>query len=308
MISIFSFHRVHPERDNIWDPVSPKLFEKIIKYIKSNFEVQNLENILSNINLYKHSKKIACIVFDDGYKDNFEFALPILHKFDINASFYIVTDCIDKQVLTWTHQLAYIFQNTKRTTIDLKICSFIPLELQNINLETDNHRIAYAQKMKKVLKSVSSEDCKQVIELIQNQCDDVEVETEIMMNWNNIRELSSLGHIIGSHTVSHSMLGNITNNELIKHELTYSAKRITDETSKFPLTISYPVGSYNENVIKLAKEAGYSFGLAVNQKQYNPFIDDIFAIPRIELYNESWLKTMLRINGSLEFIKKLLKK
>jgi len=73
----------------------------------------------------------------------------------------------------------------------------------------------------------------------------------------------------------------------------------------FPKTISYPVGSYNNTTIRLSKEVGYKIGLAVKQDVYSPKEDGIFEVPRIELYNESWFKTRLRISHTLEKIKKI---
>jgi peptidoglycan/xylan/chitin deacetylase (PgdA/CDA1 family) len=99
------------------------------------------------------------------------------------------------------------------------------------------------------------------------------------------------------------MLGTMTNLDEIKAELTESARLIEKNLGHFPKTISYPVGSYNETTIKLSREAGYSIGLAVKQRPYLPMTDSIFEIPRIELYNENWLKTVLRITNFLETIK-----
>ena len=59
--------------------------------------------------------------------------------------------------------------------------------------------------------------------------------------------------------------------------------------------------------IKISKEIGYKMGLAVKQMVYDPAQVDLFEIPRIELYNESWWKTRLRIDNTLERIKKIIK-
>jgi hypothetical protein len=75
----------------------------------------------------------------------------------------------------------------------------------------------------------------------------------------------------------------------------------------FPLTISYPVGSYNNTTMLLSEKAGYKIGLAVNQKTYNPAVEGLFQIPRIELYNESWFKTKLRINNIYSRVSKVVK-
>jgi len=75
----------------------------------------------------------------------------------------------------------------------------------------------------------------------------------------------------------------------------------------FPTTISYPVGSYNETTKRISKEVGYKIGLAVNQNIYDPDKQDLFEIPRIELYNEPWWKTRLRITHTLENIKSIIR-
>jgi peptidoglycan/xylan/chitin deacetylase (PgdA/CDA1 family) len=104
------------------------------------------------------------------------------------------------------------------------------------------------------------------------------------------------------------MLGTMTNVEDIKEELMGSGKIIEEKLGYFPVTISYPVGSYNGVTIKLAREAGYKMGLAVKQEVYFQGQHNIFEIPRIELYNESWLKTKLRMENIVGRLSKLLKK
>ena len=127
------------------------------------------------------------------------------------------------------------------------------------------------------------------------------------MDWSDLIELHKAGHYIGSHTVSHCMLGTMINEEEIKDELLRSAQMIEKHLGYFPKTISYPVGSYNQTTIKLSKEIGYSVGLVVKQKLYDPKVESLFEIPRIELYNESWLKTKLRILNYIEPLKSLIR-
>ena len=130
---------------------------------------------------------------------------------------------------------------------------------------------------------------------------------KIMMSWNDIKQLKSEGYTIGSHSVTHSMLGTMTNDDDVFNELYFSGERIKEQTKKFPLTISYHLGSYNHKTIILSKKAGYKMGLDVKQEFYNTEKDNVFEIPRTELYNETWLKTKMRITGNLERLKKIIK-
>jgi len=276
------------------------LFDRCISYISRHYRVMLLEDMVTLPDL-KGSKNIATIVFDDGYKDNIEYAAPILAKYKVAASFYVVTDCIEKNIPTWTHILEHSFQYTAKSGINLTF-DFLPLELRVTKLPTVTERMEYLRKLSPFLKTISHINRSKVIDRVKETYDDVDL-PRIMMDWQDLVELSRAGHYIGSHTVSHSMLGTMVDDDKIKKELLLSAQMIEKHLGYFPKTISYPVGSYNQTTIKLAREVGYSIGLAVGQKQYDPTIDSVFEIPRIELYNESWLKTRMRIVDILEPLK-----
>jgi len=304
-VSNFLFHRVNTKRDLLWDPMDVKLFDHCIKYISKNFHVVLLEDMVLNKHEFNGSKKYATIVFDDGYKDNFEYALPILEKYKVKASFYIVTECIDKNIPTWTHIVDYAFQYTNHDKIDISF-HFLPEELRVSSLNDKTIRINYVRKLKPALKKISHSERMLVIDRILTSFNDIEFPS-LMMNWGDVKQLSKAGHYIGSHTDTHCMLGTMNNIEMINNELTHSGNKIKQNLGYFPLTISYPVGSYNATTIEQSKLAGYKIGLAVKQKVYNPEQDNNFEVPRIELYNESWLKTRLRIENVIGRVAKVLK-
>jgi peptidoglycan/xylan/chitin deacetylase (PgdA/CDA1 family) len=301
IIHNFLFHRVHPERDPLWDPMDPALFEKCIKRISNQFDVVRIEDYVLEKESYRH-QKIATIQFDDGYKDNLYYAAPIMEKYNVKASLYVVTDCIDHNVPTWTHILEHLFLHTRVLKFDTALI-FLPNEYRFQHFGSKKEQLDFAQRLKAYLKTIDHLSRSEVMNSIEQQYHDVEL-PELMMDWNDIRQLSNAGHYIGSHTQTHAMLGTIKEHQLIKNELVNSQKRIENELGYIPLSISYPVGSYNKEVIELSKQAGYKLGLAVKQYTYDPETDNDFEIPRIELYNEAWWKTKLRISNQLELIKK----
>ena len=300
----FLFHRVHPKRDKLWDPMDPALFEKCIKYITKNYDVVSLEEYVLSEKKYNSHKKVATILFDDGYKDNIEYAVPILQKYKCPASFYIVTECIDKNIPTWTHIVEYLFQNTKKSTINFDTSNF-PLQLQKAHFSNEVEKLNYIKQLKPYLKSISHTNRLVILNQVQDAINDVSLPQK-MMSWSDIKELSQAGYKIGSHTVTHAMLGTINDEQIVEEELLASANAIEKQVGSFPKTISYPVGSYNSTTIKLSQKVGYKIGLAVKQDTYKPERDNIYEIPRIELYNEPWFKTRLRITNHLEEIKSLI--
>ncbi|NOT74601.1 MAG: polysaccharide deacetylase family protein [Cyclobacteriaceae bacterium] len=300
MVSNFLFHRVSPVRDPLWDPMDVSRFEKAIQYISKNYEVRRLEDLIQSDEI--HSKRrFATIVFDDGYKDNIEYGAEILSKYNCKASFYVVTDCIDKNIPTWTFMLDYAFGHTRISKIHLGF-NFLPQELRVEDLFSADDRINYVKKFKGVIKKLSHVQRNQLLEVVFQTYNDVEFPKN-MMSWNDLKQLSQAGHYIGSHTAAHGMLGTMDHVNEIRSELLTSAEAIEKNLGYFPTTISYPVGSYNQKVIDISKEVGYKTGLAVKQTIFNPEKDSQFEIPRIELYNEPWWKMKLRITNLLGNIK-----
>ena len=70
VIRNFLFHRVSDEADAMWPPMKPSLFSKVISYLTQNFTVVPLEHYLDNPEAFQSKRKIATVLFDDGYKDN----------------------------------------------------------------------------------------------------------------------------------------------------------------------------------------------------------------------------------------------
>lgn len=302
MIRNFLFHRVSPERDQLWDPMSVELFDKCIQYISKKYEVVQFEEFVFSGNYKKNNKKkIATIMFDDGYKDNIDFAAPILKKYNLKASFYVVSDCIDKNIPTWTHILEHLFQFTSVENIEMSF-DFLSEELKISRLNSHEERLNYVRKLKPFLKKISHDNRNLVLNKVIETYNDIEL-PKLMMNWDDLRKLKEEGHYIGSHTVSHCMLGTMDNENTIISELTLSGKRIEEQLGHFPITISYPVGSFNNTTKELSQKVGYKIGLAVKQNVHNPQKEDLFEVSRIELYNEPWWKTSMRITNTLENIK-----
>lgn len=304
MIRNFLFHRVHNQRDPLWDPMDPILFEKCITHIKKKYEVRIFEELMSSGD-YKKNSDFATIMFDDGYKDNIDIALPILEKHNVKATFYIVTNCIEKNIPTWTHILEHCFRNFTPDHINLDF-EFLPKDLKQVDFDEKTTPLDYARRLKPELKKIDHFNRLLVLQEIQKitKIDDL---PKLMMNWDDIKKLTSKGHYVGSHTVNHFMLGTVDDENIIGKELKESREIIYSKLGFYPRTISYPVGSYSEATINVSKKLGYQFGLAVKQDIFNPNKHSKFEIPRIELYNESWFKTKLRISHILEKIKILIR-
>jgi peptidoglycan/xylan/chitin deacetylase (PgdA/CDA1 family) len=100
-----------------------------------------------------------------------------------------------------------------------------------------------------------------------------------------ILEMYAKGMIFGSHTVTHTPLGQEAD-ERMKNELLLSKQFLEDLLGKPITAIAYPEGSYNTTTIRLATEVGYTVGFTVKRgvchRQDPPFI-----VPRIAVFRFS---------------------
>lgn len=301
----FLFHKISPVSDELWASIHPELFERIIKYSVLNYRIINLENLYLSDSVKQELKPFATISFDDGYKECISYAAGILKKYYCPATFYLVTGCIENNIPTWTFIIDYLFQNTNRLTFDFDKDN-VPELLRKTAWKNKKERIDYLRKLKPYLKCIPDYKRESIMKSVVSHFNDVEI-PKPMMNWNDVNTLINNGFTVGSHTESHRILINIEEDNLLKNELSNSANIIYEKTGKYPVSVSYPCGFYDDRVVKFSKDSGYKIGLTSGQRFYDTGKDNLFEIPRVELYNESWVKTRLRMNGGLEFIKSMVR-
>ncbi|MBX4263459.1 polysaccharide deacetylase family protein [Clostridium estertheticum] len=97
-IPILMYHSISYEKENILR-VPKEKFRNQMKYLKdNNYTTLTLDELYSYMKTGKDlpSKPIV-ITFDDGYKDNYTNAYPILKEFKLKATIFVITNTIDHE-------------------------------------------------------------------------------------------------------------------------------------------------------------------------------------------------------------------
>ncbi|MCX7696049.1 MAG: polysaccharide deacetylase family protein [Caloramator sp.] len=105
-IPVLTYHRVNDEVYDVKVPtVSVRQFEKQMKYLKKRgYQTITEKELLDYYSgsRVKLPKKPILITFDDGWRDNYENAYPILKKYGFTATIFLATGKIgEKEYLTW---------------------------------------------------------------------------------------------------------------------------------------------------------------------------------------------------------------
>lgn len=98
------YHRIAKDvEDSI--TISPKNFEIQLEELKKNFYLPDPLEIIKKFknNQFDIPSNTALLTFDDGYEDNFKYALPLLRKYKIKAIVFLISNYIGKYNL-WNHK------------------------------------------------------------------------------------------------------------------------------------------------------------------------------------------------------------
>lgn len=273
--------------------VSTQTFESQMRFLKKFFNVISIDELKDHITQKKTFTSESCLVtFDDGWKDNFINAYPMLKKYRIPAVIFLPTEYIGTGKRFWQERLNNMLKILHyRCKSDIKLNekalkNFRESELRKIiisdgkDLEEQISNFVAKQKQHK----------EEIIEkLIDKMTRFLEIEdhkiTQIddFMNWDEIRIMSNGGVDFGSHGKSHRIL---TQNQSIASEEILESKRIIEKKLGAEIySFSYPNGVYNKEVVKLVKKSGYCIAFGT-ESGFVSSKDDPFTLKRINIHED----------------------
>jgi peptidoglycan/xylan/chitin deacetylase (PgdA/CDA1 family) len=275
---ILMYHRFS-DKDGKFS-ISPKAFATHLQYLTKHYKVVTLADYLK---IRKTRKKIptklAVITIDDGYRDVYEIAAPVLRKYDIPATLFAVTDFLEGNIWIWTDKMRFLTANTKIKEIDISLNN---QEIKGQLTDSDS-RFLLAQKLNSQLKKLpEAEKEKEIVDLAKQ----FEVEIPKLppkefspMTWDEARELDKGLIKIESHTVTHPILPNVYKEQL-NFELTESKIKLEKEIGREMKIFCYPDGGWNEKVRKATESANYSCAVTT-EPGFNDENEDLFLLKRI---------------------------
>src|SRR5690606_18224742 len=106
-LMIVTFHRVLPKeyRDRYHTPgmvITPEELEWTVGYLKEHYTIGRLDEVHTRHESGERpDKPFLALTFDDGYRDNFVYGLPILEKHGVRACFFVTAGYIDRDRSPW---------------------------------------------------------------------------------------------------------------------------------------------------------------------------------------------------------------
>lgn len=180
----------------------------------------------------------VAVTFDDGYRDVYEHALPLLQRKGIPAAVFVVTGLVGTACLM-RHDRLYLLLT--------RFAASRP------------PRDAFAA-LRALLESTSSDGLERLIEENAPALAGAEAQFPELhaLDWDMVRALHRAGFTIGSHTSTHALL-TMESPDRVREELTTSRRRLEGELGAPVRHFAYPDGRFDGAVVDAVAEAGYDF-------------------------------------------------
>ncbi|KAA1244137.1 polysaccharide deacetylase family protein [Aquimarina sp. RZ0] len=267
---IIVFHGIDKTGNTAYNSrfISKSYFEDLIRYFSENYNVISLDEFYQQ--KFKKDTLNIALTFDDGYLNNYEYALPILEKYNLPASFYITT-IHEKNDFLWPDFIDLVSYHTT---------------LKEVIFENNTYR--KNSKGEFIHQGISLKNrCKQLnYEAIASVYNIFEKDWEILRNkkLQNYWKLMSIDQIkkiaknslftIGSHSLTHANLTKISI-KTAKDEILRS-KQILEDTCKTSISeFAFPFGTYTNELVNYCTEIGFSKILLVDYNTEKDTLDPV---------------------------------
>ena len=273
--AVLLYHRVDACRDPYSSAIPAHVFDAQMSYLANNFNVMSLSQLLDRVEQgIGVEPRTLAITFDDGYRDNYTYAHPILEKYNLPATLFVATGYTDTFRRMWNDRIADAIQHTDRGFVTVTL----PAETLTLRLDSERSKHGTMLLVLEKLKSLPESAKQRVVDDIVQQAGCTKTPGDrLMLNWAELREMAASIWEIGSHTVEHRILTK-TSPAAAERELRTS-KEALEEHLQIPITLlAYPNGKeddFSQSVKGLAQSAGYRAALTtvseLNGEGFEPF-------------------------------------
>lgn len=276
---VLCYHRVYnPSSDPQLLSVSPEHFEGHLQIISKYFKPQSSSSLIADIRNKTVKSRSVVLTFDDGYFDNYEFALPLLEKYNIPATFFIASAYIDNsKEFYWDELVKLTLDEHSQWNVSQRPSSCDEFKYANITALI-KHLPSEYERQKFMDKLYSTEE----------RCNRPEMRR---MTVEQIKYLSESDLFeIGSHSCHHLSLSTISK-ERQSEEIENDLKNLEKMTGKRIRQLCYPYGEHNDATMNICAElnltGAFAFraGCVTNKSK-------LYSIPRFLV--PDWDKNMFK--------------
>ena len=291
MLTVSNYHYIREDYSANYPSifgVTPDGFQRQLQ------KLQNIGQFIAIDDLLHHNKEIISskdnyylITFDDGLKEQYQYALPILDALQIPAVFFANSINLSEKKVSNVHKIHLLRANLSPEIL-LNHLLDNKLSVENSDSIKAKAIYKYDDEKSAVLKfflnyKMNPEVRNSKIDILFNSFfNETEVNGQLYFNETEIRSLANLG-FLGSHSHSHFALSTLENEQL-EFELSKTKEYFENLTGKEIFSIAYPYGSteaVNDKVTQMTQKVGYKIGFTTTSGS-NTDVNNLLELKRFD--------------------------
>ena len=230
-----------------------------VRLLKSHFDIVTVEEWVRCAAIHEPLPARACaLTFDDGWRDNFEHAFPVLRSERVPATMYVVTDLVGSEYEFWPNRIARLLAGRNGSG-----CKSWPTWLANEVSEVTNSpekyqplSIAEIDLVITRCKSRYTDDSmlSMLGRIETNEASSSDTDNRNLLSWDEIRTLADSGIFqFGSHTRHHTRLDSRVASHVLQDEICESRRILESHLGKRATSFCYPNGDFCSPALELVR-------------------------------------------------------
>jgi peptidoglycan/xylan/chitin deacetylase (PgdA/CDA1 family) len=283
------YHRVIGEKYDSRDPsqaglaVEQDSFDRQMEYLKRHYDVIPLERLVRCLRGEgRLPDKALAITFDDGWRDNYDFAFPVLSRHKLPATIYLSSSHIGGTDLLWFHEVGMML---KQSLIDPIGLAEIERNVDEISGPREKPMLSgkpEGTELIEKLKRLKPTDRERIVDQMRKKIGSGVQSGEDrrwMLDWDEVKQMSACGISFGSHGVTHTVMTELEAAE-VRAELIESKELLEKHLGSAVRSFAYPNGDYGLEEMALVEESGYDNACAAGRWMHDGEVVSLFALPR----------------------------
>ncbi|HLI99376.1 MAG TPA: polysaccharide deacetylase family protein [Bradyrhizobium sp.] len=288
--SIFMLHHVRPAREGSFQPnrhleVTPDFLRVVLAYLRAHdIDILTMDELRRRLTQRDFARRFTCFTFDDGYRDNRDFALPLMREFDAPLTVYVASDFAQGAGRLWWVALERLIAKASAIEADLGGAT------SRIDASTPAAKQAAFDRLHGWLRALPNpDDLAREIDALcaRHGIDQSAICGELCLSWNELKPFAHEPLVqIGAHSITHCNLA-MQDEESARTEMAISRARIEDALQRPVTHFAYPYGDRRAaggREFALAKEAGFKTAVTTRPGMIFPEnAGHLTALPRVSL-------------------------
>lgn len=294
---VLTYHRVLPDEalDATWSHpgivVRRETFDRHIRVLKRLFHIVTLGEFVAHVREHQPFKRPACLItFDDGWRDTYEEAWPLLKRHDVPAVVFLPSSLIGSTQRFWREELsALLYRAWQQAQADSSLPARLEAAVAWPGLApclASDHRSVRARIRETVdtLKTAPGRDPRELVTALKGELGHPAdlLQQDGFMTWDHAREMALDGVAFGGHGETHRILTRLETGEA-REEIRGSRAALSRELSPPVLAFSYPNGDWSPALATSVRETGFQVAFSTVPGSVACH-DHRFALRRINIH------------------------